>query len=49
MNKRILVVEDQEALEVGAVCGKPARTDLRGGRLATAVPTANLGQKRKCR
>ena len=28
----------RQLLEVGAVCGKPARTDLRGGRLATAVP-----------
>ena len=27
-------------LEVGAVCGSSARTDLCGGRLATAVPTA---------
>ena len=26
--------------EIGAVCGKAARTDLRGGRRATAVPTA---------
>ena len=29
-------------LDVGAVCGSAARTDLRGGRLATAVPTATL-------
>jgi len=27
--------------EVGAVCGKAARTDLCGGREATRVPTAN--------
>jgi hypothetical protein len=26
--------------EVGAVCGKAARTDLRGGREVTRVPTA---------
>src|SRR5580700_2701219 len=26
--------------EVGAVCGKPARTDLSGGRSAMDVPTA---------
>ena len=28
--------------EVGAVCGKAARTDLRGGRSAMDVPTASL-------
>jgi hypothetical protein len=28
--------------EVGAVCGKAARTDLRGGREVTRVPTATL-------
>src|SRR3974390_881813 len=28
--------------EVGAVCGKAARTDLCGGRGVTRVPTANL-------
>ena len=28
--------------EVGAVCGKAARTDLRGGRSAMSVPTASL-------
>ena len=27
--------------EVGAVCGKPARTDLCGGRSAMSVPTAS--------
>ena len=32
----------RQALKVGAVCGKSARTDLCGGRLATAVPTANV-------
>ena len=37
----------RQLLEVGAVCGKPARTDLRGGRLATAVPTANQDPLRK--
>src|ERR1700728_2911766 len=31
--------------EVGAVCGNPARTDLRGGRRETAVPTATIGVK----
>ena len=29
-------------LDVGAVCGSAARTDLRGGRLVTAVPTATV-------
>ena len=28
--------------ETGARCGKAARRDLRGGRLATAVPTATI-------
>ena len=31
--------------EVGAVCGKSARTDLRGGLLARAVPTATLSAR----
>src|SRR6202011_948171 len=30
--------------EVGAVCGKAARTDLCGGREVTRVPTANGSQ-----
>jgi retron-type reverse transcriptase len=33
----------RQTLEVGAVCPNRARTDLCGGRLATAVPTANAG------
>jgi hypothetical protein len=28
--------------EAGAVCGNPARTDLRGGQGVTSVPTATL-------
>src|SRR5262249_4422980 len=32
--------------ETGARCGKAARRDLRGGRLATAVPTATIGPDR---
>ena len=32
----------RQILEVGAVCLNWARTDLCGGRLATAVPTANM-------
>ena len=28
--------------EAGAVCGNPARTDLRGGRGVTFVPTATV-------
>ena len=32
----------RQILEVGAVCLNWARTDLCGGRLATAVPTANI-------
>ena len=35
----------RQILEVGAVCPNGARTDLCGGRLATAVPTANAGQR----
>ena len=31
----------RQILEVGAGCGNSARPDLRGGRLVTAVPTAN--------
>src|SRR6202023_785572 len=31
--------------EVGAVCGKAARTDLCGGRSAMSVPTANAGRR----
>ena len=34
----------RQILEVGAVCLNWARTDLCGGRLATAVPTANIVQ-----
>jgi hypothetical protein len=30
--------------EVGAVCGKAARTDLGGGREVTRVPTAKVRQ-----
>jgi hypothetical protein len=30
----------RQRLKVGAVCGKAARPDLRGGREATRVPTA---------
>src|SRR5262249_61083103 len=30
--------------EVGAVCGKSARTDLRGGCRATGIPTAIMSQ-----
>ena len=33
---------DRVRPETGARCGKAARRDLRGGRLATAVPTATL-------
>jgi hypothetical protein len=32
----------RQVLEVGAVCPNWARTDLCGGRLATAVPTAKV-------
>src|SRR5437660_11981909 len=32
--------------EVGAVCGKAARTDLGGGREVTRVPTAKYGHRR---
>jgi hypothetical protein len=38
----------RQTLEVGAVCPNWARTDLCGGRLATAVPTANDGPSRRC-
>jgi hypothetical protein len=36
----------RQTLEVGAVCPNWARTDLCGGRLVTAVPTANAGRVR---
>src|SRR4249920_2949267 len=36
----------RQTLEVGAVCPNWARTDLCGGRLATAVPTAIAGKHR---
>ena len=35
--------------EAGAVCGNPARTDLRGGRGVTFVPTATLQALRALR
>ena len=34
--------------EVGAVCGKAARTDLRGGRSAMSVPTASRRRESNC-
>ena len=34
--------------EVGAVCGKAARTDLCGGREVTRVPTATAGSSSRC-
>lgn len=37
----------RHAPEVGAVCGKAARTDLRGGRQATGVPTATTRAEAK--
>jgi hypothetical protein len=41
--KNDVIPLDKES-PIQAVCGKPARTDLCGGREATRVPTANLGQ-----
>jgi len=35
--------------EVGAVCGKAARTDLRGGRSAMGVPTASCASRKLVR
>jgi hypothetical protein len=46
-DKNDVIPLDKES-PIQAVCGKPARTDLRGGRLATAVPTANLDPTPTC-
>ena len=40
--ERVRQASSRQILKVGAVCLNWARTDLCGGRLATAVPTANM-------